>query len=84
MVVEKHVVWYLQDTIEYELGYVRVERIFLQEYDDSDWVTSANRKRTLGCYRKRTSVALSATEDEYIVAANKIKEDSSSDEEYVL
>ena len=65
------------------LRYVRDQKICLQGYDESDWVGSAtNRKSTPGCCRKWTSVALSTTKDEYIVAKKKEREDSSINEEY--
>ena len=35
VVVAKHVVWYLNGTIEYGLKHVRNQRIFLKGYDDS-------------------------------------------------
>ena len=85
MVVAKHVERCLTDTIEYGHSYARDQRNYQQGYDDSKWVGSfTNRKRTLACCKKQTSVALSATKDEYIAAEKKAKEDSSSDEEYVL
>ena len=71
---------YLKGTIKYGLVYARDQMICLQRYDDSDWVGSAtNRKSTPACCRKRTSVSLSATKDEYIAAEKKEREDPSSD-----
>ena len=52
-------------------------------YDDFDWVGSATNKKITPYCRKRTSISLSATKDEYIVAEKKAGEYSSSDEEYV-
>ena len=76
-------VWYLKGTIEYGLIYARDQRIFLQGYDDFDWVGSAtNKKITPTCCRKRTSVSLSETKDEYIASKKKSRVDSLSDEEY--
>ena len=78
-------VWYLKVTTEYGLIYARDHRIFMHIYDDFDWVGSdTNRKTTPTCCRKRTSVSLSATKDEYIVAEKKAREYSSSDEKYDL
>ena len=78
-------VWYLKGTIEYGIIFVRDQRIFLQRYDDFDWVGSAtNRKINPTCCRKWTNVSLSATKDEYIAVEKKEREDSSSDEEYIL
>ena len=41
-------------------------------------------KSTPACCRKHTSVALSATKDEYIIAKKIAREYSSSGEEYVI
>ena len=67
-------VWYLKGTIEYGLIFTRDHRICLHRYDDFEWVGSAtNRKITPTCYRKWTSVSLSATKDEYIAAGKKAR-----------
>ena len=76
-------VWYLKGIIEYGLIYARDKRIFLQIYDDLDWVGSGTKINiTLTCCRKQTSVSLIPIKDEYIATKNKAKEYSSNDEEY--
>ena len=65
--------------IEYGLIYVRDQRVYLQGYNDFDWVGIAiDTKKTSGLYfslgsemiswfsKKQTSVALSTTKDKYI------------------
>ena len=85
LVVEKNMVLYLKGTIEYGRIYLRDQRIFLQGDDDFYWVDIAtNRNSTPSCCRKRTSVALSENNDEYIEVEKKSREDYSSDGEYVL
>jgi hypothetical protein len=73
---------YLCGTIGYGLGYVLSGDVKLQGYTDSNWAGSAvDRKSTSGCFfslgsgmiswssRKQTSMALSTTEVEYIIAS---------------
>ena len=84
IVMENNMVRYLKGTIQYVLRHVRDRRICMQGFHDSDWVDNAtNRKSTLGCCRKQTSVTRSTTEDEYIASKRKSREYSSIDEEYV-
>jgi hypothetical protein len=80
-VAAKHVLRYLQGTVNYGLRYTSNDSVGLHGYTDSDWAGSAvDRKSTSGCCfslgsamiswmsRKQTSVALSTAEAEYIAA----------------
>jgi hypothetical protein len=77
----KHVLRYLQGTVDYGLDYVRGDGVRLAGYADSDWAGSASdRRSTSGCCfgfgsaivswlsRKQKSVALSSAEAEYMAA----------------
>ena len=87
LIAAKHVLRYLKGTIDYGLRYVADCEFGLVGYTDSDWVGSViDRKSTSGCCfslgsaviawhsRKQTSVALSTTEAEYIVACSTSSE----------
>ena len=78
---------YLKGTIDYVLRYVADYEFRLVGYTNSDWAGSVtDRKSTSGCCsslgsvviawrsRKQTSVALSTTEAEYIVACSASSE----------
>jgi hypothetical protein len=84
---EKNILRYLKGIVDYGLRYVSYHEIRLQGYADSDWVGSvADRKSTLGCCfslgstmiswlsGKKTSVALSTTEAEYIATCSTSSE----------
>jgi len=45
----KHVLRYLQGTVDYGLDYVRGDGVRLAGYADSDWVGSASDRSTSGC-----------------------------------
>ena len=77
----KHVMRYLKGTLDYGLRYKSSGEINLHGYVDSDWGGSAkDRKSTSECCfslgscmiswfsRKKTIIALSTTEDEYIAS----------------
>ena len=50
LIAAKHVLRYLEGTIEYEIKYDANHKINLHGYVDSDWAGSAtDRKRNLGC-----------------------------------
>ena len=81
LIVAKHILRYLKGTVDYGLKYKVDQKINLEGYVDSDWASSAiDRKSTSGCCfsmglgviswssRKQSSVALSTTEAEYVVA----------------
>ena len=83
----KHVMRYLKETLDYWLIYTSDNEISLHGFTDSDWEGSAkDRKSTLGgCFslglgmiswfsRKHISIALSTTEEEYIVACSACSE----------
>jgi hypothetical protein len=83
LVDAKHVMRYLKGTLDYGLSYDRDHNFILTGYTDSDWAGSvADRKSTSGCCfslgsamilwqsRKQSSIALSTTEVEYIVACS--------------
>ena len=78
----KHVLHYLQGTVDYRLDYRQGDGVRLARYTDSDWAGCASdRKNTLGCCfdlgstvvslfnRKQKSVALSSSEAEYMEAS---------------
>ena len=78
----KHVLRYLQGTVDYGLDYRQGDGVRLAGYTNSDWAGSAsNRKSTSGCCfglgpaivswfsRKQKSVALSSAEAEYMAAS---------------
>ena len=80
--VAKHVLRYLQGTVEYGLDYRQGSGVRLAGYTNSDWAGCAvDRKSTSGCCfglgstvvswlrRKQKSVSLSSTEAEYIAAS---------------
>jgi hypothetical protein len=75
----KHVLRYLQGTLDFGLEYVRANGVRLAGYTDSDWAGSvSDRNSTSGCCfglgsaavswfsRKQKSVALSSSEAEYM------------------
>ena len=79
--VVKHVVRYLKGTVDYRLKYDTNQKANLHGYVDLDWAGNAtNRNITSGCCfslgssmiswfsRKQSCVALSTTEEDYIVA----------------
>jgi hypothetical protein len=83
LVVAKHVMRYLKGTIDYGLTYDRDHNFTLSGYTDLDWAGSvANGKSTSGCCfslgstmiswqsRKKSSIALSTAEAEYIAACS--------------
>ena len=78
-VVAKHVLCYLQGTVDYDLDYRQGDGVRLVGYIDSDWVgCTSDRKSTSGCCfglgsavvswfsRKQKSIALSSSEVEYM------------------
>jgi hypothetical protein len=83
LVAAKHVMRYLKGTIDYGLNYDGDHNFTLSGYIDADWVGSVSgRKNTSGCCfslgsamiswqsRKQSSISLSTTEAEYIVACS--------------
>ena len=86
IVVAKHVMNYLKGTVDYGLWFSVDCEFKLQGFTDSDWAGNVkDRKSTSGCCfnlgstviwfsRKQTSVALSTTEAEYIVACSTCTE----------
>ena len=79
LITVKHMLKYLEGTIDYGLEYVADCKFGLVGYTDSDWAGSVtDQKSTSGCCfslgsaviawcsRKKTSVVLSTTEVEYI------------------
>jgi hypothetical protein len=83
LVVAKHVMKYLKDTLDYGLYYIGDHEFKMYSYTDSDWARSASDKNsTLGCCfslgsamtswqsKKQSNITLSATEVEYIVACS--------------
>jgi hypothetical protein len=83
LVVAKHVMRYLKGTMDYGLSYDGDHDFTLSGYTDTDWAGSVvDRKRTSRCCfslgsamiswqsRKQSSIALSTTEVEYIVACS--------------
>jgi hypothetical protein len=83
LVDAKHVMRYLKGTLDCGLNYDGDHDFKLSGYTDSDWARSvSDRKSTSGCCfslgsamiswqsRKQSSIALSTTEEEYIVACS--------------
>ena len=71
LMVAKHAVRYLKGVVEYGLKYDTNLKINLEGYVDSDWAgSSIDRKSTSWCSRKRSCVALSTAEAEYVVACS--------------
>ena len=81
-VAAKHILRYLQGTMEYGMDYRQGDGVRLGGYTDSDWAgCDFDRKSTLGCCfglgstivswfrRKQQSVALSSAEAEYMAAS---------------
>ena len=81
-VAAKHILRYLQGTVDYGLDYMQGDGVRLAGYTDSNWAGCASdRKSTSGCCfglgltlvswfsRKQQSVALSSAEAEYMVAS---------------
>ena len=81
-VVAKHILWYLQGTMDYGLDYRQGDGVRLAGYTDSDWAGCASdRKSTSGCCfglgsavvswfsRKQQSIALSSVEAEYMAVS---------------
>ena len=81
-VAAKHILRYLQGTVDYGLDYRQGDGVRLAGYTDSDWAGCASdRKSTSGCCfglgsavvswfsRKQQSVALSSAEAEYMAAS---------------
>ena len=78
----KRIFRYLQGTVQYGLWYPKGKRFIFTAYTDADWISSVDdRKSTSGgafylgknlvawLSKKQTSISLSTTEAEYIVAA---------------
>jgi hypothetical protein len=87
LIAVKHVMRYLKGIMDYGLKYVADSEMSLLGYSDSDWAGSvANRKSTLGCCftlgsgmiswisKKKSCVALSMTEADYVVACATSRE----------
>jgi hypothetical protein len=83
LVFVKHVMRYLKGTLDHGLCYSGDHDFRLYGYTDSDWAESASdRKSTSGCFfslglgttswkiRKKSSIALSTIEAEYIAACS--------------
>ena len=83
LIAAKHILRYLRGTVDYGLTYDANQKINLKGYVDSYWAGSAiDRKSTLGCCfsmgsgviswfsRKQSCVALSTTEEEYVVVCS--------------
>eukprot|EP00253_Pinus_taeda_P035352 PITA_35352 len=81
-VAAKHILRYLQGTVDYDLNYRQADGVRLAGYTDFDWTGCASdRKSTLGCCfvlgstvvswfsQKQKSVALSSAEAEYMAAS---------------
>jgi hypothetical protein len=86
-IVAKHVLRYLQGTIDYGLRYASNVDLILEGYVDVDWAGRAlDRNSTSGCCftlgsamvswcsRKQSSVALSTTEEDYIALSVAVHE----------
>lgn len=87
LMVVKHIMKYLQGTLNYGLKYEKVH-LDLHGFTNLDWAGSVtNRKSTSGCYfnlgstmiswisRKRSSIAQSSIEAEYIASSMVARED---------
>jgi hypothetical protein len=87
LVAAKHVMRYFKGTIDYGLSYDGDHNFTLSGYNDADWAGSiADRKRTSRCCfslgsamiswqsRKQSSISLSTTKAEYIVACSASSE----------
>ena len=87
LIATKHILRYLNGTVDYGLKYEADQKINLDDYVDSDWVGSAiDRKSTLGCCfsmgsgviswfsRKQFLLALSIAKAKYVVACSTICE----------
>jgi hypothetical protein len=83
LVATKHVMRYLKGTMDCGLSYDEDHDFTLSGYIDADWEGSvSDRKNTSGCCfslgssmiswqsRKKSSIALNTTEEEYIVACS--------------
>jgi len=81
-VTMKHVLRHLRGTLEYGLRYLGGDGVRMHGYSDSDWVGSAiDRNSTSRCCfslgstmitwfnKKRTSIALSSVETEYLATS---------------
>ena len=81
-VAAKHILHYLQGTVDFGLDYRQGDGVRLARYTDSDWAGCASdRKSTSGCYFglgstvvswfswKQQSVALSSAKAEYMAAS---------------
>ena len=81
LIAAKQILRYLKGTVDYGLKYEAIKKINLEGYVDLDWVESAiDRKSTSWCYfsmgsgviswfsRKKSCVALSIAEAEYVAA----------------
>ena len=79
LIVAKHILRYLNSTIDYEIKYEVNQKINLEGYVDLDWASSSiDRKSTLGCcfsmglgmiswFRiKESYMALSTTKEKYV------------------
>ena len=86
-IAAKHILRYLRGIVNYGIKYDVNQNINVEGYDDSYWAGSAiNRKSTSRCCfsmgssviswfsRKQSCMALSTTEDEYVVACSTICE----------
>ena len=87
LIGEKHVMRYLKGNLDYGLRYASNGEIKLYGFTESDWEGSdKDRKRTSGCCfslesgmiswfsRKKTNIALSTTEAEYIATCSSCSE----------
>ena len=83
LIVAKHILRYLEGMVDYGLKYEANQKINLEGYVDSNWAGNAiYRKSTLGCYfsmgsgviswfsKKKSCMALSAAEVEYVAACS--------------
>ena len=67
LIAAKHILRYLNGTVDYGLKYEENQKINLEGYVDSDWAgSSINRKITSWCSKKQSCVALSTTEEKYV------------------
>ena len=83
LIVAKHILRYLSGIVDYGLKYEASQKINLEGYVDLDWAGSAiDRKITSGCFfsmrsgviywfsKKKSCVALSTTEAEYVASCS--------------